>query len=65
MFAPANDKVFAFTNPKPLETTSTFPRSFMNSKNNFSTFLRHEPEKLKVFLNFKKMNRDLTKAYLR
>lgn len=31
LFASASEKVFAFTNPKPLETTSAFPNSFMNS----------------------------------
>ena len=28
-------------------------------------FLKNDPEKLQVFVNFKQMNRDLTKAYLR
>lgn len=37
----------------------------MNSLNNFDMFLAKDPSKKNVFRGFKKMNRDLTQAYLR
>ena len=33
--------------------------------NNFSMFLNRDPKKEKVFRQFKKLNRDLTQAFLR
>ena len=40
---PLQEKVFAYTSPKPLETTSQFPNSFLNSQNNFQMFLQRDP----------------------
>ena len=59
------EKVFQRTNPKPIETTTTFPESLINSDNSFDMFLGQDPQKLLVFKNFRNLNRDLTKAYLR
>jgi hypothetical protein len=53
------------SNPKPLETTTTFPDSLINSENNYDMFLDRDAEKLLVFKNFKNLNRKLTKAYMR
>ena len=33
------ERVFQRSNPKPLETTTTFPDSLINSENNFDMFL--------------------------
>ena len=33
------ERVFQRSNPKPLETTTTFPDSLINSENNFDLFL--------------------------
>lgn len=59
------EKVFQLTSPKPIETTTTFPESLINSDNSFDMFLGQDPQKLLVFKNFRNLNRDLTKAYLR
>ena len=59
------ERVFQRSNPKPLETTTTFPDSLINSENNFDTFLAKDRQKALVFRNFKNLNRELTKAYLR
>lgn len=37
----------------------------MNSKNSFEMFLSQDINKQEVFRGFKKMNRDLTQAFLR
>ena len=59
------ERVFLRTNPKPLETSTTFPDSLINSENNFHLFCKADQRKAIVFQNYKQMNRDLTKAYLR
>ena len=53
------------TSPKPIETSTTFPESLINSDNNWETFLKNDRQKSMVLSNFKNINRDLTKAYLR
>ena len=53
------------TNKKPLETNSTFPESLLNSQNDFDLFLNKDQQKLAIFSSFKKLNRDLTQAFLR
>ena len=62
---PAQERVFIRTSPRPIETTTTFPYHLINSENTFDTFLDKDQQKAKVFRNYKKMSRDLTKAYLR
>jgi hypothetical protein len=37
----------------------------INSENNFDLFLERDQQKALVFKNFKNVNRELTKAYLR
>ena len=59
------ERVFQLSNPKPIETTTTFPDSLLNSENKFETFLSKDEQKAMVLKNFKNINRDLTKAYLR
>ena len=53
------------TSKKPIETSPVNPELCMNSLNNFDMFLTRDPSKKNVFRGFKKMNRDLTQAYLR
>ena len=48
-----HEKVFMCTNPKPVETTVTFPESLLGSDNNYDLFLDRDPEKLNIFKNFK------------
>ena len=55
-----NEKVFNCTSKKPIETTTSFPESHLNSQNNLRTFLKKDKTKLKVLSNFKQLNRDLT-----
>ena len=59
------ERVFLRSSPKPIETSTTFPDSLINSENCFDMFLSRDIQKALVFRNFKKLNRDLTKAYLR
>jgi hypothetical protein len=59
------ERVFQLTNPRPIETSTTFPDSLINSENNFATFLDRDEQKAMVLKNYKNINRDLTKAYLR
>ena len=58
----AQEKVFKMTSPVPSETVEQ--GYYMNSKNSFDMFLDKDKMKKKVFNNMKKMNRNLTKAYL-
>jgi hypothetical protein len=58
------EKVFNCTSRKPIETTTSFPESHLNSKNSLSLFLASDQTKLKVLDNFKQLNRDLTQAFL-
>lgn len=59
------ERVFLRSNPKPLETTTTFPEQLIGSNNNFDLFLDADPQKAMVFKHFRNFSRDLTKAYLR
>lgn len=59
------ERVFLRSNPKPLETTTTFPEQLINSNNTFDLFLSADPQKALVFKHFRNFSRDLTKAYLR
>jgi len=59
------EPIFMCTSKKPLETSTVKPDLCMNSFNNFDMFLNKDPSKKNVFRGFKKMNRDLTQAYLR
>ena len=59
------EKVFIRSNPKPIETNMNFPDRILNSYNQWSTFLVKDPKKQIVFENFRKLNRDLTKAFNR
>lgn len=59
------ERVFLRSNPKPIETTTTFPEQLIGSNNNYDLFLGRDPQKATVFKNFRNYNRDLTKAYLR
>jgi len=59
------EKVFISTNPKPLETNTTFPEQLLNSENNINLFLKDDRFKAQILRNFKRLNRDLIRAYLR
>ena len=59
------EPVFLTTTNKPEATSSVKPELCINSMNNFSMFLNRDPKKEKVFRQFKKLNRDLTQAFLR
>lgn len=59
------ERVFVRSNPKPMETSTTFPEQLINSNNSYDLFLDRDPQKAVVFKNFRNYNRDLTKAYLR
>jgi len=59
------EKVFLCTSSKPVETSTTFPESFIGSDNNYELFLRKDIQKLNIFKNFKVFNRQLNQAYLR
>ena len=54
------------TNRKPAETSVTFPHEFNNGQNTLSTFcLKNDQDRRAVLENFKKLNRDLTRAFNR
>ena len=53
------------SNPRPVETSTTFPHQLMNGPNTWGTYLPDDPQKLLVFKHFKVLNRDLTKAFNR
>ena len=59
------EPVFKVTSNKPTETSSTKAKVTLNSLNSFDTFLKKDPVKKQLFRNYKKINRDLTKAYLK
>jgi hypothetical protein len=56
----STEKVFNCTSKKPIETSTSFPESHLNSQNNLRTFLKKDRPKLKVLSNFRQLNRDLT-----
>ena len=43
----------------------TFSDSLIGGENSYNMFLKQDPNKAAVFNNFKNLNRDLTKAFLR
>ena len=56
-----SERVFQCTNKKPMETSTSYPNSHLNSQNDFKLFLKNKDEpKLHVLREFKQLNRDLT-----
>ena len=63
------ERVFQHTSRKPIETSVTLPHEFASGQNTLATFcLRNNPNEQSrrvVLENFKRLNRDLTRAFNR
>ena len=63
----SNRREFLRSSPRPTETIKTQNERLINNKNTYDVFLTKNEEKykVKVFENFKAMNSQMNKAYLR